>query len=184
MLAQPGWNEHGKSLTFGIIYKLQSDGWHVVPPDESKPVLQVERPIDAEAVADVDAEAKAKASVDAWLPLVDGDDVERSWASAAETMKTLTKTTWTEVLRTIRSRTGKLMSRSLFSMTATAELPNAAQGKYVMVQFRSRFTNTDPAVEEVIAALCGDCKWRVAGYEVFSGASLTAKVVNNAHPIR
>jgi hypothetical protein len=185
VMAQSGWNENGKSITFGIIYKLESHGWHVVPPDVSKPTLQVVRPIDAQAAVDLDAEAKAKATVDAWLPFVDADDVERSWASAAEMMKrSMPKTAWSGALRTIRSRTGKLMSRSLFSMTATAALPNAPQGKYVMVQFRSRFPNADRAVEEVIAALCDDGKWRVAGYEVFYGASLAATVVNDAHPTR
>ena len=173
VLAQQGWNTDGKSITFGIVYKLEQDGWHLIPPDETKPPLRVARAIDGQVQPDREAEAKARETVDRWLSLLDGGNLERAWETTAPQMKaTSTTTTWNETIRTMHDRIGTLASRSSFSTTETAEISNSPHGKYVIVQFRSRFAREQAAVEEVVAVLCDDGQWRVSGYHVFRAAKI------------
>jgi hypothetical protein len=185
VLAQPGWNADGKSITIGIVYKLQQDGWHVTPPDETKPPPRVDRAINGQVQPDRETEARATASVESWVSLLDKANLERAWETAAPLFKDAsTKTTWTETIRTMHDHIGTFASRSSFSTTETAEISNGPHGKYVIVQFRSRFSREQAAVEEVVAVLCDDGQWRVAGYHVFTGEPFVAKIVVDARPGR
>jgi hypothetical protein len=182
VLAQPGWNVEGKSITIGIVYKLQQDGWHVTPFDETKAVPRVERAIDAQVEPDRGAEAKAKASVESWLQLMDKGDLERAWETAAPLMNAPSmKKAWTDSFRTMHDQIGTLASRASFSTTEIAEIPGLPRGKYVIQHFRSRFGREPAAVEEVVAVLCDDGQWRVAGYLVYTGEPFKAKIVVDPH---
>lgn len=120
---------------------------------------------------------RRRASNRGWHSWMEGSSIV-PWETAAPFMETtLTKTTWNETIRTMHDHIGPLASRSLFSTTETAEIPSAPHGRYVIVQFRSRFAREQTAVEEVVAVLSGDGRWRVDGYHVFTGEPFTAKLV-------
>jgi hypothetical protein len=43
-------------------------------------------------------------------------------------------------------------------------LPGAPDGKYVVIQFESSFSNKKAAIETVTLMMDSDVKWRVSGY--------------------
>ena len=176
VLAQRGWDESGKSMTFGLIYKLHADGWHLTEPDV-RPFPAVARAIDAQATPDRDSEQEALSRVKAWLDTFDSGDVASSRSSAAPVMTGRDmQERWT-ALMALRAGMGRLVSRLTFSVTESDEVPKAPRGRYVTVQFRTTFEHAPSAVEALVAMLCDDGIWRVAGYDLFVGNAVAWTVV-------
>jgi hypothetical protein len=48
----------------------------------------------------------------------------------------------------------------------TTEIPNAAKGEYVIMQFQTSFENKENAVETVTPMLDDKGAWRVSGYYI------------------
>jgi hypothetical protein len=48
----------------------------------------------------------------------------------------------------------------------TTTVPSAPPGRYVVVEYRSKFARQPVAFESVTEMLCDDGEWRVAGYAV------------------
>jgi hypothetical protein len=155
------------STDFGIVYERDSSGtWRQDKVDERAfprvpaASIQAARP-------DSRAEVLAKADADAWLALFDAGSFEESWSAASPYFKkVVSRTDWMKSANSIRSRLGKLVSRTQISTTATSAVPNAPPGKYVSFAFRAVYSNRSLAVEDVLEMLCDDGKWRVAGYAV------------------
>jgi hypothetical protein len=59
-----------------------------------------------------------------------------------------------------------LKSRSLLGAKYTTEIPNAAKGEYVIMQFKTSFDNKENAVETVTPMLDDKGVWRVSGYYI------------------
>jgi hypothetical protein len=59
---------------------------------------------------------------------------------------------------------GAFQERTLASSTYTTTLPGVPPGRYVVLQYASRFADRANAVETVTPMLDADGKWRVSGY--------------------
>ena len=118
------------------------------------PAAAAEKPEDA-----------AQAAAESWLTVVDGGEYAKSWDQAASFFRgAVTKEQWAQAAAGVRGPLGKLVSRKVKSREFKTSLPGAPDGKYVVVQFDTRFANKASAVETVTPMLDADGKWRVSGY--------------------
>jgi hypothetical protein len=56
--------------------------------------------------------------------------------------------------------------RKLISLMETRAVPSAPPGRYLVVEYQSKFTRRPVVFESVTEMLCDDGEWRVAGYAV------------------
>jgi opacity protein-like surface antigen len=119
------------------------------------------------ARADGAVEQAAVAAAEAWLKQVDAGQYGASWDGAAKLFKgSVTRAQWEQALGGVRAPLGKVLSRKLSSRTYTESLPGAPDGKYVVLQYTTRFEGKQSAVETVTPMLDPDGRWRVSGYFV------------------
>jgi hypothetical protein len=131
-------------------------------PEKPKQPEQPKQPEDTAA-----AEKDAVEAAEAWLSILDSGQYAKSRDEAATYLRnTVTKEQWEASLQPIRKRLGKFVSRKVLSKEYKSSIPNAPPGKYVIIQFQTRFQNTTAAVETVTPMLEKDGKWRVSGYYV------------------
>lgn len=110
------------------------------------------------------AEKPAEDSAKQWLGLIDKGNYGKSWDEAASSFKGhVTKPVWEQSCKSVREPLGAITSRQLKSATYTTQLPNAPAGKYVVIQFDTKFQNK-PAAVETITPMLDHGVWRVSGY--------------------
>lgn len=115
--------------------------------------------------ADEAKQAAAVKAAEAWLALIDKAEYDKSWDEAAPAFKQkVPRSQWVQQLRSVRGPLGALKSRSLLGAKYTTEIPNAAKGEYVIMQFRTSFDSKENAVETVTPMLDDEGVWRVSGY--------------------
>ena len=112
-------------------------------------------------------EDEALKAAEEWLLLVDAGKYKESWKQAAEFFKNqVSVKEWKGSMKASRKPLGDLVTRIFKSKKFFETLPGAPDGKYVVVQFNTSFTNKERAVETVTPMLDSDGKWRVVGYYV------------------
>ena len=117
--------------------------------------------------ADEAAEKAAGAVAPAWLAQIDRGKYAASWKDAAAYFRgAITEKGWSDALNSTRKPLGKLVSRKLASLQSASSLPGAPDGKYVVMQFSTSFSNKKEAVETVTFVQEKDGKWRAAGYYI------------------
>ena len=95
------------------------------------------------------AETAAIESAQLWLKMIDAGNYAESWNEAAEGFRAaLKKEQWPQMLTSVRKPLGKVVSRKVLAKNYTESLPNAPNGKYVVIQFDTAFENKK-AVETV-----------------------------------
>lgn len=110
-------------------------------------------------------EQAAETAATSWLGLVDSGNYAQSWDEASSFFKSaVTKQQWQSQLEAVRPPLGKLITRSLKSAKYTTSLPGAPDGRYVVIQYDTRFEHKQSAVETVTMMLDKDGQWRAAGY--------------------
>jgi len=115
--------------------------------------------------ADEAKQAAAVKAAEAWLALIDNAEYDKSWDEAAPAFKQkVARSQWVQQIRSVRGPLGALKSRSLLGAKYTTEIPNAAKGEYVIIQFQTSFANKENAVETVTPMLDDEGVWRVSGY--------------------
>ncbi len=116
----------------------------------------------------VDAATGAAAAVaQAWLAGIDAGNYAQSWRDASALFRgAITQEAWVTSLTGLRKPLGGLVTRTLKRSQSAASLPGAPDGKYVVMQFDSSFTEMKEAVETVTFQLDTDGKWRDCGYFV------------------
>lgn len=116
---------------------------------------------------EADAVSKAEAAAVQWLALVDAGDYSASWDQAAELFRgSISKASWKSALRGVRAPLGAVKSRRLRSARFTRTLPGAPDGEYVVIQFDTRFSNKEAALETVTPLREKNGYWRVSGYYI------------------
>jgi hypothetical protein len=109
-------------------------------------------------------EAAGKSAND-WLKVVDAGEYPRSWdEAAAVAKKTATREVWSQNLEKIRRPLGKMVSRRVYSVDYSTNLPGVPPGQYVVIIFATAFENKPQAFERIIPTLDPDGVWRVSGY--------------------
>lgn len=119
--------------------------------------------------ATAQADEKTDAAVTAaksWLALVDSKEYKKSWLEAAPFFKDKVKEEqWSEMVASARQPFGVLKSRELSSVIYKTSLPGAPDGEYVVIQFKTSFTDKRESVETV-TPMKADGIWRVSGYYI------------------
>jgi len=115
--------------------------------------------------ADVGAEKTATSAAQTWLAAIDQGDYVQSWQNASAFFQNaVTEEKWKTSMEMVRKPLGDLVSRKLKSAKATAELPGAPAGQYVVMQFETSFANEKSAIETVTFMLEKDGQWKSCGY--------------------
>jgi hypothetical protein len=110
------------------------------------------------------AEKQAEKSATQWLTLIDDGNYGKSWDDAASSFKGhVTKPAWQQAVKAVREPLGALTSRHLKSATYSTQLPGAPDGKYVVIQFETKFKNKADAIE-TITPMLDHGVWKVSGY--------------------
>lgn len=119
-------------------------------------------------VSGLAAQDNPKPATDAaqqWLSQVDAGHYAESWDHAAAFFQQkVSKQDWEQMLEKTRAPLGKVQSRTFKSANYETKLPNAPAGKYMVVQFRTKFANSPAAIETVTPMLGSDNQWKVSGY--------------------
>lgn len=128
-------------------------------PEQTKQTMQT--------ISGPDAEKAAVAAAEAWLKIVDSGQYVKSWEEAAEYFRNaVPKEQWALSLGGLRKQYGQVGSRNLMSKKSTTTIKGAPEGKYVVVQYKTRFEKKSVAVETITPMLEKDGKWRVSGYYI------------------
>lgn len=115
----------------------------------------------AQADEKIDAAVTAAKS---WLALVDAKEYKKSWQEAAPFFKDKVKEEqWSEMVAAARKPLGVMKSRELSSAVVKTSLPGAPDGEYVVIQFKTSFTEKRESVETV-TPMKADGRWRESGY--------------------
>ena len=114
---------------------------------------------------DAGAEKAATSAAQMWLAVIDNGDYAQSWRnSSAFFQSAVTEEKWEAAMKTFRMPLGNLVSRELKSAKATAGLPGAPAGQYVVMQFETSFAGNKTAIETVTFILEKDGQWKSCGY--------------------
>jgi hypothetical protein len=118
------------------------------------------------ATAQADEKTDAAVTAAKWLALVDSKEYKKSWQEAAPFFKDKVKEEqWSEMVASARKPFGVLISRELSSVMYKTSLPGAPDGEYVVIQFKTSFTDKRESVETV-TPMKADGIWRVSGYYI------------------
>jgi hypothetical protein len=113
------------------------------------------------------ATAPAVSAAGSWLALVDAGRYAESWDAAAPFFRgAVPRNAWVAQVGGVRGPLGAVRSRQLMGAQATASLPGAPPGSYVVIQYQTSFANRPAAVETVTPMLDPTGTWRVSGYFV------------------
>jgi hypothetical protein len=109
----------------------------------------------------------ADRSARSWLALIDQGDYGKSWEEASSIFKSkLSKADWEGALGQVRAPLGPAGDRTLTSSIYRTDLPNAPQGEYVILQYKTEFAGKGSFIETITPMFDTDGKWRVSGYFV------------------
>jgi hypothetical protein len=110
---------------------------------------------------------KSQEAARAWLDLLDDGHYAQSWEQAAGPFRhAVSSAGWQAAIRSARQPLGPLRARRLKWATYTENLPGAAPGQYVVLEYESRFDNRVSATETVVPMKAQDGSWRVAAYAI------------------
>jgi hypothetical protein len=110
-------------------------------------------------------EQLAIVAAEQWLNLVDNGKYTESWDQSATYFRNaISKDDWNRTVIAVRKPLGNVISRSIKSQNYMTALPGAPDGKYVVIQFETSFTNKKAAIETITPMMDNDGKWRVSGY--------------------
>lgn len=115
-------------------------------------------------------EEKEAAAVEAcllWLEIVDNGDYEASWEETSDFFRqSVEKEQWKASLNNTRDPLGEMLLRELKSTYYSTSLPNAPEGEYFIIQFKTTFENRKEAIETLTPILDEDGDWKVSGYYI------------------
>lgn len=112
-----------------------------------------------------EAEQAATVAAESWLEILDAGEYKRTWAEAASVFKSaINEEGWVGMVGPIREPLGEVESRELIRAVYSASLPNAPEGEYVVIQYKTDYKNKKGAVETITPMLDTDGQWRVSGY--------------------
>lgn len=103
-----------------------------------------------------------------WLNLVDQGQYRATWGAAANLFKDVISTDqWVAAMKGSRKPLGTLRSRKLTKYDQTQQLPFGTKGNFMIIQFRSQFSNKAYADETVILVSQGSLsQWKVLNYHL------------------
>lgn len=118
------------------------------------------------SAGDKNEDAAVKAAY-SWLTLIDNGDYTESWRNAAEYFRIAVPVRqWERSLSATREPLGRVLMREVKSREYRTSLPGAPDGKYVVIEFVTSFSNKKNAIETVTPMMEKNGVWRVSGYYI------------------
>ena len=128
--------------------------------------ITVAQETDTAAVSIAEQQA-VQDSADAWLALIDSMNYVGSWEQASAAFRQqVTQAEWEQALRSVLGPLGPLLSRAPQGREYTTTLPNAPEGKYIVITYGSSYTQLENAVETLVMVRNPAGAWKPAGYYV------------------
>jgi hypothetical protein len=110
---------------------------------------------------------KAADAAEPWLMLLDRGEYAQAWETASNVLRRYDgRRDFIKIVGDKRKPFAKVVSRQLEAKRFATTLPGAAEGQYVVLEYKVVFADNKSAVETVVLALGGDKKWRVSGYQI------------------
>jgi hypothetical protein len=107
------------------------------------------------------------AAAQAWLKLVDQGQYPQSWDAGALTYQvTITRNEWTKALNLARKPLGSVTSRELIKQDPAENPKNLPAGDYMVIYFKTAFSNRPNAHERVILQKQNSGQWKMLTYDV------------------
>jgi hypothetical protein len=117
------------------------------------------------AAADIPPAKAGVAAASAWLKLVDHRKYAESWQDASSFFRTeITEDHWEDRINEVRTPLGPVVSRELTITEPATSLPGSPDGHYLVLQYKSSFTQKKAAIETVVMMLDQDGHYRTVGY--------------------
>lgn len=102
-----------------------------------------------------------------FIGLVDAGKVDKTWEYTASVVRNrLARSAWEENIAATRKVFGSNLKRKYLAHRHFDRLPEAPDGDYLIVVYRSAFERKADCAESVTLARESNGKWRVAGYFV------------------
>lgn len=106
----------------------------------------------------------ALAAAGEWHKLIDAGKYGESWETSAKMNRDgITQQKMVDLYKELFQPLGPIKTRHLVSNEHKTQMPNAPVGDYVVIQYRSAFTN-ERVIETVVLTQESDGQWRVSGY--------------------
>lgn len=170
-------------LSYGALEARQFEAFEEHLPPPGTPITLLLKPIlsagpgasqtpagkdaGSAAVKRAEVEKLAIEAAEPWLALIDQGQYARSWETAAEQLKdNVERRDFVKKLSGSRKLFGDVISRTLESKQYLTSVPGAPDGQYVLLQYKTSFTNKKLATETITPMLEKDKKWRVSGYYI------------------
>lgn len=108
----------------------------------------------------------AAEAADRWLKLMDAGKYGESWDIASNIFRfKLKKSEWITAATKLRQPLGSLISRQLVNELPKKNPTDLPEGLYMILAYRSSFTNRPHAIELVTMVLSTNDQWKVLFYE-------------------
>lgn len=105
------------------------------------------------------------ASAESWLKIVDSGNYGESWNTASNTFKfTIKKDEWIKAEEKLRQPLGRLISRKLVEQRPAKNPKGLPAGDYMVIYFKTSYTNRPEANELITLVKSDDGVWRVLTY--------------------
>ncbi len=106
-------------------------------------------------------------AAEAWLQLVDQGGYDKSWEETAAYFRAAVgREQWQQTMTAARQPLGEVESRELLEAKYRSQLAGAPDGDYVVIRFKTSFSNKAESVETITPMLDPDGRWRVSGYYI------------------
>ena len=130
------------------------------------PLIVVSVLLSCSSAQDPNVKAATYAAQD-WVALVDSGRYGESWDNASALFQQkISRGRWEGTMGGGRSAYGSVVSRQLKSATPDNNIPAVPGGKFVVIQFRTKFANSPTLLETITPMQEPNGQWRVAGYFV------------------
>jgi len=110
----------------------------------------------------------ANAASITWITLIDQKQYRASWAEMGSLFRDLvSRGQWQGAMKEVRAPLGSNRTRKVASHKSTDTLPNGTQGNFMIITYRSGFSNKPNVEERVILMTDGHLHiWKVISYDI------------------
>ena len=128
--------------------------------------LLIQLPVNSETKSDGADATAAETCAKKWLSVIDSGNYAEGWQQGATILRTAVPKNQFELqLKSVRGAFGKVLNRSVMSKQVTTTAPGAPDGKYVIIQYQTKFQKKANAIETITPMKEGS-SWKVSGYYI------------------
>ena len=118
-------------------------------------------------------EKAAESAARQWVELLDNAKYADSWDKASDVFQRVPRDKWIGVVQQVRQKAGKMQDRELLEAKFTTTIPHAPEGRYVVVRYKTQFSNPPLTLESVLMTEQNGA-WKTMGYALKAWPSVPA----------